>query len=131
MISVNEIEELMRARLEDAETLFNARRFDGSIYLCGYAVELALKARICKTLGWSGFPSTRGEFSNYQSFKTHNLDVLLRLSGREVQVLASYFAEWSAVAKWDVEARYKPVGSTLEADVKLMIESTKTLLRIL
>jgi hypothetical protein len=80
MIIVDKLEKLAQARLEDAEVLFKATRYDGSIYLCGYAVELALKARICKTLGWSGFPSTRSEFSNYQSFKTHNLDVLLRLS---------------------------------------------------
>jgi hypothetical protein len=36
--------------LIDAEVLLNAKRFDGSVYLCGYAIELGLKKRICETL---------------------------------------------------------------------------------
>ncbi|HBL27338.1 MAG TPA: hypothetical protein DD490_10940 [Acidobacteria bacterium] len=55
------------ARLEDARQLLAAGRFDGAVYLCGYAVELALKARICDTLGWSDFPETPKEFQPYQS----------------------------------------------------------------
>jgi len=34
---------------------------DGATYLCGYAVEVALKFRICLTLNWPEFPSTGGE----------------------------------------------------------------------
>jgi HEPN domain-containing protein len=131
MIAVSEIEELSRARLLDAEALLDAGRYDGTIYLCGYAVGLALKARICKTLDWSGFPSTNSEFNNYQSFRTHNLDVLLRLSGRHVEIKTNYFAQWSAVVEWNPEARYKPIGSTQKADVKLMLFSAKALLRFL
>ena len=50
----------------------------GSAYLCGDVVELALKARICTTLSRPGFPEKRSEFDIFQSFKTHDLDVLLR-----------------------------------------------------
>ncbi|MCB0065385.1 MAG: HEPN domain-containing protein [Caldilineaceae bacterium] len=70
-----------KARLEDAEVLLAANRYDGAMYLCGYAVELALKARICRTLKWAGYPSTRKEFEGYQSLRTHDLKVLLHLSG--------------------------------------------------
>jgi len=58
-------------------------RLEGSAYLSGYVVELALKARICRTLKWRGFPEKRNEFEGLQTFKTHDLDVLLSLSGRE------------------------------------------------
>lgn len=51
MLSVNEIENLVTTRLADAEALFSACRYDGAIYLCGYAVELKIKAKICRTLG--------------------------------------------------------------------------------
>jgi len=51
MLDKKEINEIARARLEDAEVLFSARRYDGAVYLCGYAVELGLKSRICNTLG--------------------------------------------------------------------------------
>ena len=44
MISVAELDIIDRARIEDAEALLTAGRFDGATYLCGYAVEVALKA---------------------------------------------------------------------------------------
>jgi HEPN domain-containing protein len=47
MIRTTDVEEIARARLQDADILLTSERYDGAIYLCGYAVELALKARIC------------------------------------------------------------------------------------
>ena len=57
MISVAELDNIARARIEDATALLTAGRFDGATYLCGYAVEVALNARICRTLNWTEFPS--------------------------------------------------------------------------
>lgn len=111
--------------------MFDNDRFDGAAYLCGYAVELALKARICITLNWEGFPQTRSEFENYSSFKTHKLDVLLVLSGQEQRIKAEQFDEWSAVVPWDPEARYKIVGQTDKWDVQVMLASVIPLLRVL
>ena len=108
-----------------------ARRYDGAIYLGGYVVELSLKSRICELLNWKGFPQTRKEFQKYQSFKTHDLDVLLSLSGAEDAVKKSYFAEWSAVTTWDPEARYNPIGSANREDAELLIESARKLMGIL
>jgi hypothetical protein len=131
MLAITDLEKIATARIKDAEILLNARRYDGSIYLCGYAVEIALKAQICKTLGWSGYPSNKREFENYQSFKTHNLDVLLRLSGIEQKIKVELFAEWSSVAAWDPEIRYKPIGSATKEETNLMIDSSKKLLGVL
>jgi hypothetical protein len=97
MISRNDLRKIARARLKDAEILYAGKRYDGAIYLCGYAIELALKARICQTLKWAGFPSTNKEFEGYQSFKIHRLDVLLRLSGQDIKVKTKHFADWSTV----------------------------------
>ena len=104
---------------------------DGAGYLCGYAVELALKARICKTLNWIGFPEKRNEFENYGSFKTHKLDVLLSLSGQEQRIKTDHFSEWSAVASWDPEACYRSVGQADTVQVALMLVSAGTLLKVL
>jgi HEPN domain-containing protein len=131
MLKVAELDQIARARLDDAEVLLAAGRYDGAVYLCGYAVEIALKARICKTLSWPDYPSTGAEFRDLQSFRTHNLDVLLRLSGVEEKVKTKAFVEWSAVVAWDPEARYKPVGSAAAKDAKLMIGSARTLLGVL
>jgi HEPN domain-containing protein len=131
VLSRSDLKKIAQARLEDAEALLKSQRYDGAVYLCGYAVELALKARICLNMGWSGYPSTRPEFQKYQSFKTHDLDVLLHLSGAKAMMLQKLRIEWSAVAKWEPEARYKPVGSTTRLDAKLMIESAKIIVRAL
>ncbi|MGE3535969.1 MAG: HEPN domain-containing protein [Candidatus Tectimicrobiota bacterium] len=131
MITRADLRKIARARLKDAEVLCHARRYDGAVYLCGYAVEIALKARICRTLSWPGYPSTKGEFQNYQTFRTHNLDVLLRLSGVEEKVKTTLLAEWSAVVSWDPEARYKLIGSATKQDAELMITAAKILSGVL
>ena len=83
MISTKDLRTIARARLRDAQVLLRSKRFDGAWYLCGYAVELALKARICRTLKWPGFPESAQDFKGLQSVKTHDLDILLRFSGVE------------------------------------------------
>lgn len=108
MISRNELRKIARERLKDAKALLRAGRYDGAIYLGGYVVEIALKERICKTLRWSGFPQTRGEFQNFSSFRTHDLDVLLSLSGVETLIKTKYLAEWSAVAHLGPRSEIQP-----------------------
>jgi hypothetical protein len=131
MLDVATLTTLAQARLEDADVLVAAQRFDGAIYICGYAIEIALKARICKTLGWAGYPSIRAEFQNFQTFKTHDLDVLLHLSGVESQVKTQFLADWSVVATWNPEARYEPAGKVMQADAQQMLASVRVLLGIL
>jgi len=68
---------LSRAKLRDAEVLLKNRRYHGAVYLSGYAVEFALKARICRSLRWGEYPTQK----DYDSFKTHDLERLLHMSG--------------------------------------------------
>ena len=131
MISRVELRKISRARLKDAEILYNGKRYDGAVYLCGYAIELALKARVCKALNWSGFPETNNEFKLYSSFKTHNFTSLLRLSSIEDKIITHYFTDWSVVAGWDPESRYNAVGSATAIQAHDMIESTKILIKAL
>src|SRR4051794_17854963 len=69
MISIDQLRAISAARLQDAIVLLDNDRLDSAAYLCGYAVELALKARICITLNWEGFPQTRGEFEGFLEFQ--------------------------------------------------------------
>ncbi|CAN2039828.1 HEPN domain-containing protein [Candidatus Magnetomoraceae bacterium gMMP-15] len=131
MISQYELHRIAYTRLDDAEILFREKKYDSAIYLCGYAVELALKKRICKALNWEGYPSSGKEFKNLRSFKTHNLDVLLKLSSVENKILSNYFSEWSKISDWAPEIRYNPIGNVSEQTAKLMICSTKVLMEVL
>ena len=128
VLSAANLKAIARARLADTDALLKAGRFDGSSYLCGYVVEMALKARICKTLKWPGFPDKRSEFEGLQSFKTHDLDVLLRLSGREQYTKANLFPEWTIVSQWNPEARYQAVGTVAAATAQNMISAAQTIL---
>lgn len=131
MISRKDLKKIARNRLKDAEMLLVGRRYQGAIYICGYAIEIALKARICKTLKWQGFPENRKEFENLKSLKTHNLDILLSLSGVEGKIKTNHLADWSVVATWDPETRYKSTSKVLKSDAQNMIESTNRLIKLL
>lgn len=87
---------------------------------------MGLKSRICLTLGWDEYPGDVGD--RYKSFKTHNFEDLLHLSGVEKRIYASLMAECSIAKKWDPKIRYSSERQIGE-DVKLMIEATETLLR--
>lgn len=131
MISKGELRKIAAARLEDAKALLAAGRYDGAAYLCGYALKCRLKARICTTLKWKGFPSTGKEFEPFKSFRTHDLDTLLALSAYESKVKPKYLAEWSTVTQWEPEARYKPVGSVSQTEAAAMVQATDSLLKLL
>lgn len=128
MIAIEELLALAKARLHDAEVLAASNCFDSAMYLCGYAIELGLKARICKTLQWEGFPASNKEFEGYQSFKTHNLKILLHLSGVENYIRGQYFEAWSVVVTWNPEMRYNAIGTTSASKAQLMVSSTKSIL---
>ena len=131
MILAKDLRAIARARFRDAQVLFSAKRFDGAFYLCGYTVELALKARICRTLKWSGFPETKHEFQGFQSIKTHDLEVLLKFAGIEGKVKGKRLAEWSKVLDWNPDKRYQSIGQSTSQQAADMIASTKKLLEVL
>jgi len=125
LLAKEDLKKLARERLKDAESLFHAGRYDGAVYVCGYAVELALKHRICKTLKWDDYPAS----NKLNNFKTHDLDLLLLLSGVKKKINAELWAEWSGVSGWTSELRYKPAGNVTKEETRLMIEAAKTLLK--
>jgi hypothetical protein len=131
MILRADLRRIARARLRDAEALYRAGRYDGAAYVCGYAVELSLKARICRTLRWGGFPQTRKEFDSYQSFKVHDLEALLHLSGVETRIRTVHGTSWSAVVDWDPECRYDIPGSVTKANALDMIQGARAIMRAL
>jgi hypothetical protein len=138
MLLKSDLKRIAKERLVDAETLFNVDRLDGATYLCGYVIEIVLKLRICKTLKWEGFPDSRREFEKYASFKTHDFDSLLHLSGVEDKVKQSYLSEWSIVKTWNPELRYNRVVSRnrtetirKRSEVADIISATKTLMNAL
>ena len=125
MISKKILRELIEQKLSDADILIANRRYASAIYISGYALELALKLKICKIFKFAqGFPENKTEFIFYQNslksqpllagtitqikeIKSHDLNKLLFYSGVEVQIKLNFLTEWNLVAGWDPEMRYK------------------------
>lgn len=68
---------LAEIRLKEASTLMSKKHYDGAYYLCGYAVECALKSCIAKRTKVHDFPDKRIVNDSY----THNLNQLVRVAG--------------------------------------------------
>ncbi|MFT4660563.1 MAG: HEPN domain-containing protein [Flavobacteriales bacterium] len=121
-----ELKKLSNLRLKEVKTLYGKGLYDGASYLSGYIIELALKARICKILDSdyidSGRPISR-------SFKTHNLDDLMILSGlskkfhTELENNEALKINWSLIKSWNETFRYVPVGTKNKVEVQDLINA--------
>ena len=133
MLSIRNLRQIANNRFGDAKVLFEARRYSGAFYLCGYAVELRLKARICRTLKWQGYPESNKEFQKFQSFKTHDLTVLLQLGGIEnkIKTDTNLLTAWSIILNWDPEKRYQPIPTVDRKKAKDFLDATQILLRMI
>jgi len=126
-----DLKKIALARIKDAECLFASKRYDGARYLSGYAVELSLKARICRHLNCSGFLPPDLDDGLYRILMTHKFDLLLSLTSLEQRLKRSVlWNDWNTVATWDPELRYK-MGSATRTQAEGMIRSTKELVRFL
>jgi HEPN domain-containing protein len=130
-LTIEELDSLASARLMDARALLEAGRHQGAKYLAGYAVELKLKARIARTLGWSEFPPEDASFTQMPLLKTHKLHLLLLLSGVKARILGAHAAEWAAVLQWDPEQRYEAIDSVSARDAQSFVEAVKSLVVVL
>ena len=122
MISKQNLNEIAFNKFEDAKLLFKSNRFDSSLYLIGYSIELVLKLKICKILKLDkGFPETKAEFESYiklsdndlgneikelKEIRNHNLQKLLYYSGQEFRIKAELLEEWTNILYWNPELRY-------------------------
>lgn len=131
MIPLRNLKDTARARLRDSKVLLKGKRFDGAVYMCGYAVEIALKSRMCRTLRWTEFPDTAAEFRGFQSIRTHDLEILLKLSGVEGRIRTKHLPEWSLVLDWDPEKRYQTSGGFTEQKAHDIVAAATKLVSVI
>ncbi len=109
-----ELQSIALAKLEDARLLLEHGRTSSSYYLAGYAVEIALKACIAKTIAAEAIQDRR--FIN--DIFVHDLVKLVSLAGLKQAFEARLaedpaFAEnWALVVEWRPEVRYEIVDPT-------------------
>ncbi len=142
-----EIKALALERLGEAEILYQNKKFDGAFYLAGYSAELMLKAKICIRMGVPNLfdeddkvlKSIPGISEIRKSIKTHNLIVLLILSGLKEKFDADkstnqhlFKANSLLFSNWNENSRYKPCGfmkSTVVHTLILLLKDENGLLQ--
>ena len=113
-----EFQRLAAERLDDAAALLNAGRFAGAYYICGYAIECALKACIARKTIQDEFPPK--EAARYY---VHDLPKLLDIAGlghaltSEAGQDPAFRANWAIVKDWTEETRYYSRGQQEAQDI--------------
>ncbi|MDI3319038.1 hypothetical protein [Pinibacter soli] len=127
MIGLHTLKYLATEKLKDAETLMQNQRYNGAVYMMGYALEFSFKRKLSKTLCFSnGFPETSAEMQQYASqlaafnvlrtgitlsqirqIRNHKLVDLIKFSGAEARIVRFCYAEWLLVCCWNPERRYQ------------------------
>ena len=121
------LQNLARARLKDAKALLGRKRWSGAYYLCGYAIECALKACLLRYLGESG--AIFGEPTYLKKLAdcwTHDLVKLVNLAGLDAEFGAARGANaaldtfWTTTKDWTETSRYE---EKTEAEAKRLYEA--------
>ncbi len=123
MIPKLHLKEIAFKKLDASKLLCESAKYDASLYLIGYSIELALKYKICKIFQFEeGFPETKNEFemyismsdstlgkeiANIKEIRNHNLQKLLFYSGQDYIVKLELLEEWTNISYWSPELRYK------------------------
>jgi hypothetical protein len=123
-INVSDLKILAKTRLDDAITLYKQERYKGAIYLCGYAVELALKYKICQKLGWNKYLPAK--FDNDKTFYTHKLEDLKYLSGMQDIINAQnqrLWSDWGTITSWNEQLRYD-IAPQSKSDARVLLRAS-------
>jgi HEPN domain len=101
---------LAHTRLREAKALLDAGEFSGAYYICGYAIECALKACIAKRTDQHDFPDKLRVEQSY----THDLsNKLLAAAGLQQELEdklkadAPFANKWLVVKDWTEGSRYE------------------------
>lgn len=100
----NDLEALSDTRLNEAKCLLDHGFFHGAYYLCGYAVECALKACIAKSFLQHEFPNKKVVNDSY----THDLSQLLKIANLH-QIL---IADAKMMFRWRLTGRSLKTGAS-------------------
>jgi len=106
----DDLQQLAKMRLAEAQVLLASGHFAGAYYLAGYAVECALKACIAKEVQEYDFP----DLKRVQSSWKHDLTELVTTAGLQIELTnvtqqdKDLDDNWNTVKVWKESSRYDP-----------------------
>jgi hypothetical protein len=114
-----DLQKMAEERVADAAALLDAGRFQASYYLCGYAIECALKACIARKTREFDFPDRKLANDSY----VHDLTKLLKVAAMDglLQVEEGrnhdFATNWAIVKDWSEASRYNAAITAAQASV--------------
>lgn len=133
MANAANLKALALERLREAECLIEKGHVGGAYYIGGYAIELALKAAICKKLGVEMFEKDEVPRHIAKSFMIHDLSDLVILAGiaieieNQCRVDNAFHISWSMVSDWSEQRRYELACEVEKA--KIFVFSIKIVMK--
>ncbi len=119
-----DFQELAELHLLHAKALLDAELYSGAYYVCGYVIECALKACICKgTNQFDFYPSP----DESRAAWSHDFGRLVRAADLESEFNAARAADpdldvqWGSVEEWSHDSRYEPRGKREAQELFLAI----------
>jgi HEPN domain-containing protein len=112
-VNKSDFQELAELHLQHAKALLDAHLYSGAYYMCGYAVECALKACICKRTNQFDFHPSPDES---RAAWSHDFGKLIKSAELEGEFNAARTADrdldlkWESVENWLPNSRYEPHG---------------------
>jgi len=109
-------------RREDAEALFNEKRWRGAMYVAGYAIECTIKARLMSMFEVDHLEDLetkikqRGLIAESDSLFDHRIELYVRVSGR-LDAMRQDKVVWPAfnlANRWIPSWRYNPDRSNMD-----------------
>jgi HEPN domain-containing protein len=114
-----DLQKMAEERVADASALLDAERYQAAYYLCGYAIECALKACIARKTREFDFPDRKLVNDSY----VHDVEKLLRVAGieqlleEETKQNGAFAGNWIIVQDWSETSRY---DASITADQALI-----------
>lgn len=122
-----ELQELSKIRIKEAKALLDKGLYDGAYYLCGYAVECALKACIAKNVKQYDFPDKKVVLDSY----THNITKLAQVAiliselSQEKHRDSQFEINWTLAERWSEESRYRRNTEAAALDLYKAVTDSK------
>jgi len=133
-----ELRKVAWEKFRTAKSLLGQKQWNDASYLCGYAVEILLKVRICVDHGISQFPGNATEFKASQLKKqgwkqnevfSHDLEHLLNKTTLAAHIKSTFMREWSTCIQWSPETRYQPVGTATKTSANQLLADAAVIIR--
>ncbi len=112
-------------RLEDAKCLHKAGRFQGAIYLCGYALECWLKSCVCVARGVPHIEEREAKRLGHELPELLDAAGLARLLASNRDLLVAF---QTISSRWSTELRYSSGGSNSRDSERFLRDSRALLL---